>query len=542
MSSKRSNTSAEVRSLRAKLRQRDATIKALREEIADMKKDMTFLRNEVDRLLRERGGPPTIPEGQLTLFGPPDVDEGADTEASSPEVGDEDEDGKSPGGGSGKGCGASSRSQRKLDIAALPREKITHELSPEERRCSETGVELVPIGTKIFEELDYVPAQLRVIEHHRTQYGPAPEVAEERQIAPIVAPMPDRPIDDSMASAGLLAQVMLQKYSQHLPLYRQEDVFQQAGLKIPRQTLCDWVLRAAFELRPIADELMRQIRAGPVMALDDTPVKCQGPKGSSHFQACLWTFVNPEVDGVAYRFTPGRGSEHIEKFLDGCLQYLVGDGYSGHFAAAKAVGGGIVHGGCWAHVFRKFRDAMSEGRWLAKRLMTLIRKLFDIEAAADRDDLDSQQRLDLRRAKGRTLLAQILWQTRGWKDDFSTSGKMGEAMKYLTNQWKRLRCFLLDGRVPIHNNACENSIRPIAVGRRNWLFVGSERGGEAAAIIYTLLESCRLANVDRWVYLRDVLTRVATHPARQIADLVPARWAALRGENAVREVHAVVLD
>lgn len=523
MSSEETNASAELQRTLAKLRDRDAMIAAQREEITALKRDLALLRRELKRLLAGRGGRPWIHEGQLTLFGDDTAEEALDPAS---EEGDDHE--VDPPDEPDKGRGRSARSARNLDLSALPRETVVHELPPEERRCPKTGVPLVAIGTKIFEELDYKRAKLLVIEHHQIRYGPAPEVARERQIEPIVTPPPHRPIEDCKASAGLLAQILLQKYAQHLPLYRQEEVFRQAGLRIPRQTLCDWVMKAAFELRPIADELMRQIRAGPVMALDDSPVKCQGSNGSGYFQGYLWTFVNPEVEGVAYRFTPGRGAEHIEPFLDAVLRFLVGDGYSGHFAAVKNARLNLVHGGCWAHVLRKFRDALEEGGSIARLFMSRIRELFDIEDEANLAELSPNKRVKLRRRKARPVLARILRRTRGWKDEFSTSGKMADAMKYLVNQWKPLKCFLLDGRVPIHNNACERAIRPIAVGRRNWLFVGSARGGEAAATIYTLLASCRLADTDPWVYLRDVLSRVAIHPARLVADLVPARWAALR--------------
>jgi hypothetical protein len=160
--------------------------------------------------------------------------------------------------------------------------------------------------------------------------------------------------------------------------------------------------------------------------------------------------------------------------------------------------------------------------------------LYEIEDEANELELelDALARLELRRARGRPILARIFGRTLGWKDAFSTSGKMAKAIKYLRNGRQALKCFLLNGRVPLDNNACENAIRPVAVGRKNFLFAGSVRGGEAAAIMYSLIGSCRAAQVDRWEYLRDVLVRVATHPASQVADLLPARWAELRAAEA----------
>ncbi len=392
---------------------------------------------------------------------------------------------------------------------------------------------LIPIGEKISEELDYTPAQLSVIEHHQVMYGPAPEVAEERQIETVVAPLPPRPLENCAASAGFLAQILVQKYEFHLPLYRQEEVFQQAGLWIPRQTMCDWVLKCAFALRPIADELMRQICAGPIVGLDDTRLKCRGEKGTGYFQAYLWTFANPEVVGAVFRFTPGRSAQQLQPHLEGAgARYLIGDAYSGNTAAAREAGLDVIHGGCWAHVLRYFREAEKEGGQFARLFMRDIGALYAIERDADESKIDALARLEVRRARGRPILARIFGRTLGWKETFSSSGKMGKAIKYLRNGRQALKCFLLDGRVPIDNNACENAIRPVAIGRKNFLFAGSVRGGEAAAIVYSVIESCRCAEVDRWEYLRDVLVRVATHPASQVAELVPARWAELRAKKA----------
>jgi len=517
----------------AVIAERDATIEAqrvlisgLRAENKQLQSDFALLTRQVKRLLTSRGGGHMIAEGQLTFFD-------AKLEEEAPEVApehvDEAPDGEAPDD-SIKRRNKPKRPSKKLDISSLPREKVTHELPENERVCPITGVELVPVGVKVSEEIEYSPAQIRLIEHHRTQYGPAPEVAKERQIESLFAPLPPQVLEGCRAGPRLLAQILVQKYMHHLPLYRQEEVFQQAGLWIPRQTLCDWVLGTAFQLRPIADELMRQVRAGPVLQLDDTPIKCRGPKGSGYFQAYLWTFANPEVSCIAFRFTPGRAAKLLEPMLEGFDGFLVGDGYGGHFAAAREAGGEIVHGGCWAHVLRKFRDAKMESSRMAQLYMSDISAMYDIEDEATDAGMSFEERVLLRRKKTRPVLARMLRRTRGWKELYSTSGKMGEALKYLRNQWQHLKCFLRDGRVPLDNNTCERAIRPIAVGRRNWLFAGSERGGEAAAICYSVIASCRAAGVDPLEYLADVLIKVATYPASKVADLVPARWAELRAE------------
>ncbi|MFT7669947.1 MAG: transposase [Planctomycetota bacterium] len=535
MLSETSNSTAEValsteQRLLSVIAERDATIEAQRVLIVQLRADFELLTRQVKQLLASRGSGHSIAEGQLTFFGAKPSEEEAPDAEPQPEYVSEAPDGETPDD-SIKRRNKPKRLAKKLDVSALPRETVTHELPESERVCPATGVELVPVGVKVSEEIEYSAAQIRVIEHRRIKYGPAPEVAKERQIDLLITPLPPQVLEGCRAGPRLLAQIVVQKYMHHLPLYRQEEVFQQAGLWIPRQTLCDWVLGTAFQLRPIADELMRQIRAGPVFQLDDTPIKCRGPKGSGYFQAYLWTFANPEVSGVAFRFTPGRAAKLIEPMLEDFNGYLVGDGYSGHFAAAREAGGDIVHGGCFAHVLRKFRDAEMESRRMARLYMSDISALYDIEDEATEARLSLEERVLLRRKKARSVLARMLRRTRGWKDLYSTSGKMGEAIKYLLNQWSRLKCFLRDGLVPLDNNACERAIRPIAVGRRNWLFAGSERGGEAAAICYSVIGSCRAAGVDPFEYLADVLIKVATYPASQIADLVPARWAELRAES-----------
>jgi hypothetical protein len=297
-------------------------------------------------------------------------------------------------------------------------------------------------------------------------------------------------------------------------------------MRLSRKTQCDWVLACAELLVPIVDCLMRRIRAGPVLQLDDTPVKCQGGRGAANFQARLWTFVNPEVSGVVYQFTPGRDSASLADLLGDFEGWLVGDGYGGNRAAAnKAVkanqlGSGIRIGGCWAHVHRKFRDAAKEAPGTAKLFLDGIRKLYDVEREADEAKLGPNARAELRQRRSKPIVLELFMH--GWRlgGRFSDAGAMAKGIGYLRNQHCALRQFLDDGRIPIDNNACERAIRPIAIGRRNWLFPGSVRGGRTAAVVFSLAESCRLAGVDPVDYFADVLVRVSTHPASKVDDLL----------------------
>jgi len=520
--------------IEATLAERNAQNEALRKRNADLaeelkrvRREFTHFRNEVKRLLgHEPKSKHLIDEGQLPLFD--DIGPKEPEPEPVPEHVGEAPDGETPDD-SIRHRHKPKRRSRKTDTSRLPRTQVVHELPEDERICPETGVLLVPVDEKIEEELDYVAAQLRIIEHHQIIYGPPPEVAEERSIATLAAELPPRPLEGCMASATLIAQLLVYKYLLHLPLYRQEEAFQQVGLSIPRSTLCDWVLKAAFALSPIARIIEDGIRAGPVLQLDDTPIKCQAGKGHGNFQAYLWSFISPSEDGVAFRFTEGRGTKDLAPILLGAgAEVLLGDGYAANKSAARKAGLDVEHAACWAHVLRKFKDAVKEAPSMVRLFRDDFSELYGVEREADDRELSPTDRQALRQTKSRSIVARMMSRTLGWKETFSLSGKMADAIKYLRNSRRALTTFLEDGRVPIDNNACERSIRPIAVGRRNWLFAGSVRGGEAAATIYTLIESCKAVEVESLEYLTDVLPRLATHPASRIDELTPARWKALR--------------
>lgn len=413
---------------------------------------------------------------------------------------------------------------RKIAYEALPREHVRHELPLEERVCKLTGKLLVEVGERVFERIEHRPARIVVEVHHRVEYGLAEADARERTIEPLVAPAPPGAIEDSRVGAGLLAQILVNKYEHHLPLYRQQSVFERAGLAIPRQTMCDWVLAGLFNLEPIWSAIRAPIVASDVVLLDDTVVKCQRGRGETIIRAHLWTYSSPCAAGVLFDFAVDWGHEHVLEMLGPNFHgYLVGDGYAGYETIAGLLPG-VIEAGCWAHALRKFRDASKEAPAEAAAMMAAIAELFAIERDADGRGLDAEQRRALRVGKSGPMLELIHSLARSQRATMSEGGNYVDALKYLENQRVKLARFLEDGRVPIHNNDSERAARPVAVGRKNWLFAGSERGGRAAAIAYTLIQSCKLARVDPLVYLRDVLIRVATHPASRVGELTPANW------------------
>jgi transposase len=416
------------------------------------------------------------------------------------------------------------REPRKVSYEALPREHVQHELALEQRMCPVTGMALVQVGETTSEALEYRPGRLVVIVHHHAVYDLSAEDQKERTIEPVVTPAPVLPIEGVQAGPALLARILVQKYCNHLPLYRQQVIFEREGLFLPRQTMCDWVMASAFQLGPIQKALRKQILASGVVQLDDTPVQCQGGKGEKNFQAHLWSYVSPTVEGVVFDFAPDRAHEHVLTFLGTDIAgFLIGDGYAGYMTIASKRPRVRV-AGCWVHAFRKFRGALKDWPVEASAMMRLIGKLFAVEREADEKHLTSEQRHGLRAERCPPILESIRAQAESLRGKGSDKDSLEDARKYLVNQWPCLVMFLQHGDIPIHNNACERTIRQIAIGRRNWMFAGSERGGEAAAILYSLIESCRLVKVDPAVYLADVLMRVATHPASQVDELVPARW------------------
>ena len=529
-----------IAELEAMLLDRDATI-------ARLSSDLAKLQTLVNQLLSQRRGGLRVPEGQGLLFGesaasnaPAEASSEDTSSVVSEESGDEEDDGAAPA--PEQPSKGKRRTPGKIDTTGLPRERVVHDLPEEQRIDRVSGKPLVAVGQRVTEELDYQRGQLRVIERVQIVYDLPADEAEHRKVAPTMAPLPPKPFENCIATAFLLAWILVQKYCNHLPLYRQQRIFERDGMRLSRKTQCDWTLASAELLVPIVDCQMRRIRAGPVMQLDDTPIQCQAGRGQPNFQARLWTFVNPEVGGVVFQFTPGRDSASLADLLGDFEGWLVGDGYGGNRAAAnKAVkanelSSGIRIGGCWAHVLRKFRDATKEAPGTARLFLRGIKKLYEVEREADEAKLTPEVRAELRQQRSKPVLLDIFkhaWRLGG---RFSDAGVMAKAIGYLRNQHRELRRFLEDGRIPIDNNACERSIRPIAIGRRNWLFAGSMRGGRAAAMVFSLAESCRLAGVDPLDYFADVLVRVGGYSASKVDDLLPENWARLFGRKPAAEI------
>jgi transposase len=337
-------------------------------------------------------------------------------------------------------------------------------------------------------------------------------------------------IDKGLPTAGLLAQVLVAKYADHAPLYRQEGIFARAGLALPRSTLAQWVGICGVRLQPLVDALKAALLECSVLHADETPVAMLAPgKGKTH-RAYIWSYGSTAFDSlpaVVYDFAESRAAAHPKGFLGDWRGKLVCDDYSGYKGLFD---NGITEIGCLAHARRKFHDLwVSHKSPLAEEALLLFGKLYDIEREAR--ELSSEQRRRMRQLESRPIADKL----REWlllhRQRATDGTAFAKAIDYSLGRWPALIRFLDDGALPIDNNWVENRIRPIALGRSNWLFAGSLRAGKRAAAVMSLIQSARLNDHDPYRYLKDVLDRLPTQPASRIGELLPHNWTAAADPN-----------
>jgi hypothetical protein len=344
-------------------------------------------------------------------------------------------------------------------------------------------------------------------------------------------PLPSLPIERGIPGPGLLAHVITSKYCDHLPLHRQSVIYAREGVDIERSTMADWVGRMAFLLKPLAEAVADHVRAGPVLHADDTPVPVLDPGRDRTKTGRLWvavrderTWGSPTPPAVYYQYSPDRRAERAAALLQGCHGYLHADAYAGFkclYEPNPVTGiARLIEVGCWAHARRKLyevHEATKSPR--AKELLGQIGTLFVIEEQIKGRSAD--ERLAVRRQQSIPALAAIKACFDETLAQVSNKSSLAGAIRYTTSRWPAMTRFIEDGRLDLSNNAAERAMRPIAVGRNNWTFAGSDTGGERAAMMYTLIETAKLNNLDPEAYLRQVITRIADHPARRIGELLP---------------------
>jgi transposase len=410
--------------------------------------------------------------------------------------------------------------------AHLPREIVVLPLSSEARRCPECGEERPVIGYESAERLDYVPATLKIVETRREKCA-----CSKCQGQLTTVPAPPQIIEQGIPLPGLLAHLLMAKYGYHLPLYRIEQIFAHQGVPIARTTLCDWVIQSGWQLKPVVDRMLELLKQQPVIFSDDTTVAVQD-RGKTR-ETRFWVYAGHSPPIIVYDHTETRAGKHPKAKLEGYSGYLQADAYAGYdqiFAAGK-----VLEVACWAHARRKFfeiaRQAEAGKRISAHEALEYIGRLYAIEREAKEQQLDAEGIRKLRQQQARPILAQF----QAWLEDrlreLAPKTPTAQAIGYALKNWEALLRYTEDGRLEIDNNRSERAIRPLTIGRKNWLFLGSPKGGQVAATVFSLIQTCKELGINPEAYLKDVLTRLPITKQKHIDSLLPHNWK-LPGERA----------
>ena len=383
------------------------------------------------------------------------------------------------------------------------------------------------IGEEVSEQLDYEPARFLRRRLIRPKYVPRQDVDG----GPLIAPLPPMLQERCVAAPGLLAAIIVGKYCDHLPLYRQETIFaSRHDIHLPRQSQARWIALAAEWLRPIYDAVEKELLSGGYVQVDETPIRYLAPGHGQTKLGYLWTTCRPRGD-VVYHWETSRAARCLENVIPadftGTLQC---DGYSAYPSFAGQRQNPVTLAGCWAHARRNFYEARDHAPQQAGFILRQIAHLYRVEACLRIQQASPKLRAVVRGAQSQPIIDRIRRALLRWKVGrrFLPRSTMGKAIDYTLAHAALLEVYLRDGRVEIDNNLVENAIRPTAIGKKNWLFIGEAQAGQRSAILYTLIECCRRRGLNPFLYLRDVLTRLPSMTNWQVKDVTPAAWAAAR--------------
>jgi transposase len=487
------------------------------EEIHDLQEQLRLLRNELfGRRSEKQPGP--HPDQRL-LFGDKDAHGTDQAPASDDKI----------------LIGAHSRKKRgrKPLPEDLPRIEIIHDLSENERQCG-CGARLSCIGQEVCEKLDYIPARLRVERHIRYKYACKNcEGVEDQGPTVKIAPLPVQLLPKSHATAGLLAHIGVSKFADGLPLYRQQKMFERLGIELSRATMSKWMVQAAGQCSGLIDLLRCEIRSGPLIGIDESPLqvlKEAGRKNTS--KSYMWVYRGgpPDRAVLLYDYQRSRSGKTALEFLTGYKGYIQTDDFSGYDHLDQKPD--IVHLGCWAHARRKFvkvvqvrkkhRSKRVNPKSLADQALDYIGKLYKIEKDARGQELDADQIHRMRQHKAKPLLDQFKDWLESNKALTPPKGLLGQAISYTLANWEKLIIYIEDGRLRPDNNLVENAIRPFVVGRKNWLFAGSPDGARASATFFSLIETAKANGLEPYAYLRHIFEKLPLVKSEQdLHDLLP---------------------
>jgi len=387
----------------------------------------------------------------------------------------------------------------------LPREVIEYDLAESEKVCPHDQTPLVGLGTEDHEQLDIIPAKVKVIQHRRHKY-----ICPCCQNYHVTAKKPKQPIEKSIATPGLLAYVATQKYCDALPLYRQADIFKRSEILLDRTNLSNWMIRCGELVQPLINLIQERILQQPVVHMDETTVQVlKEPDKFAQSKSYMWLMASfGQHSMVFYHYSPTRQQEVPKQLLNDEVQTLMVDGYQGYQLACDQYR--ITRLGCWAHARRKFVDAQKiqpKGKTgKADQAIAFIQNLYRIEKSIKEKTVEERYRF--RQAEAKPIIEKMHKWLQKSLTHSPPQSKLGEALIYLNNQWPRLVCYLEDGRYPVDNNLAENSIRPFTIGRKNWLFSNSQAGAKASANLYSLVETAKANQLNPYEYLREIFTRL----------------------------------
>lgn len=472
-------------------------------------------RNKIEALLRElldarrNRKSEQLSADQLALF----AAAWQAQQAEAPVLDESDDDDNAAGAG---GSAPQKRTGGRQPLPRhLKRERIVHDLAEEEKHCTGCRQDLRLIGEECSERYEYIPAQLTVIEDVCRKYACACTVK--------TASKPPQPIEKSTAGASLLAQVIVAKTADHLPLHRQEKIFQRHGVDISRKTMGGWLAQCADLLQPLYGSLKEVLFQSRVIGTDDTSVKVLDATLPFARTGRIWPYCGDQDHPVIlYDYTATRGRAGPEKFLEGYRGYLQADAYGGYDAFFKDPVRGLIEVGCWAHARRYFHKALESDQPHMGPALLLIAQLYRVEKQARL--LTAEDRLRLRQLRSRAILEKLHDYLLELQLVVLPKSAAGRAVRYTLKNWKALTRYCEDGDLAIDNNATERAIRGVAVGRNNWVFFGSDQGGMTAAVLRSLVASCQRVGIDPFLWLKDVLSRIAAHPMTRLAELLPHNW------------------
>ena len=402
--------------------------------------------------------------------------------------------------------------------------------SEAEKKCSSCGSQKVEIGREENKVLDYIPAHFVAKNYIRPKY--ACKCCPENGV--VIAATPNRPIDKGIAESGLLAYVAISKYIDHLPLYRLSQIFGRYDVQIPRSTMGGWIDKMHQMLEPILFRMKEKMIASDYIQADETTIKVlkhspenKTPKNKKPSKKLHQGYLWPYTDGenIVFEYKDGRGREGPVEFLENFDGWLQTDGYAGYNEVVKK--NKITHIMCWAHARRKFFDAKDYDKSRANLLISEIKKLYSVERDAHEICKSFEERAKLRKERSTPILQNIRTILEQFKREVLPQSPIGKAVNYSLNHWVQLTLYVENGKVEIDNNRIENKIRPVALGRKNWLFAGSKSGAERAALFYTIFGTCKIHGINPFDYLKDVLERINQHPASKIDQLLPVEWGKL---------------